>query len=178
MKILNSVNATIMSRICLQSENDFFFLVFVYFWNNHCNNSSILKSFTFMFAYHLENLHFNCTIPFRTKVRWSNINSSVTLWSSVPFLWSLGMPYFSRTGLVGGKIRKIKLLNFNLVSTLIEIFIYCPKVHFWFPKKISKFFFEWKTRENVVVLDFLAVDNFDFTRNFVKKNLGEKLVKM
>ena len=35
-----------------------------------------------------------------------------------------------------------------------------------------------KTRENVVVLDFLAVDNFDFTRKFVKKNLGEKLVKM
>ena len=28
-----------------------------------------------------------------------------------------------------------------------------------------------------MVLDFLAVDNFDFTRNFVKK-LGEKLVKM
>ena len=28
----------------------------------------------------------------------------------------------------------------------------------------------WKTRENVVVLDFLAVDNFDFTR----KNFGWK----
>ena len=27
----------------------------------------------------------------------------------------------------------------------------------------------WKTRENVVVLDFLAVDNFDFTRKIVKK---------
>ena len=27
-------------------------------------------------------------------------------------------------------------------------------------------------------LDFLAVDNFDFTRKIVKKNLGEKLVKM
>ena len=35
-----------------------------------------------------------------------------------------------------------------------------------------------KTRENVVVLDFLAVDNFDFTRKIVKKNLCEKLVKM
>ena len=32
-----------------------------------------------------------------------------------------------------------------------------------------------KTRENASVLDFLAVDNFDFTR---KKKLGEKLVKM
>jgi len=29
-----------------------------------------------------------------------------------------------------------------------------------------------------VVLDFLAVDNFDFTRKIVIKNLGEKLVKM
>ena len=35
-----------------------------------------------------------------------------------------------------------------------------------------------KIRENVVVLDFWAVDNFDFTRKIVKKrNLGEKLVK-
>ena len=29
-----------------------------------------------------------------------------------------------------------------------------------------------------MVLDFLAVDNFDFTRKIVKKNLGEKIVKM
>ena len=29
-----------------------------------------------------------------------------------------------------------------------------------------------------MVLDFLAVDNFDFTRKIVKKVLGEKLVKM
>ena len=29
-----------------------------------------------------------------------------------------------------------------------------------------------------MVLGFLAVDNFDFTRKIVKKNLGEKLVKM
>ena len=35
-----------------------------------------------------------------------------------------------------------------------------------------------KTRENAAVLDFLAVDNFDFTRKIVKKELGEKLVKM
>ena len=29
-----------------------------------------------------------------------------------------------------------------------------------------------------MVLVFLAVDNFDFTRKIVKKNFGEKLVKM
>ena len=43
---------------------------------------------------------------------------------------------------------------------------------------MSKKNIEWKNRENVVVLDFLAVDNFDFTRKIVKKKLGEKLVKM
>ena len=36
----------------------------------------------------------------------------------------------------------------------------------------------WNTRENVVVLDFLAVNNFDFTRKIIKKVLGEKLMKM
>ena len=29
-----------------------------------------------------------------------------------------------------------------------------------------------------MILDFLAVDNFDFTRKIVKKNLGQKVVKM
>ena len=29
-----------------------------------------------------------------------------------------------------------------------------------------------------MVLDFLAVDNFDFTRKIVKRKLGEKIVKM
>ena len=29
-----------------------------------------------------------------------------------------------------------------------------------------------------MVLDFLAVDNFDFTRKIVQKKFGEKLVKM
>ena len=38
-----------------------------------------------------------------------------------------------------------------------------------------------KTRENVVILDFLAVDNFDFKKKIKKKKkkkLSEKLVKM
>ena len=39
----------------------------------------------------------------------------------------------------------------------------------WFPEKIVDFF-GWKTRENVVVLDFLAVDNFDYTKKIIKKN--------
>ena len=48
----------------------------------------------------------------------------------------------------------------------------------WFHEKNCQKKFGWKTRENVVVLDILAVDNFDFTRKIVTKNLDEKLVKM
>ena len=63
------------------------------------------------------------------------------------------------------------------LNTLFEIFIFCPKIQIWFPEKIIDFF-EWKTRENVVVLAFWAVYNFDCTRKIVKKMLGKKLVKM
>ena len=57
-------------------------------------------------------------------------------------------------------------------NTLFEIFIFCPKIQLWFPEKIVDFF-GWKTRENVVVLDSLAVDNFDFTRKIDKRNLAK-----
>ena len=50
--------------------------------------------------------------------------------------------------------------------------------NFDFTRKIVKKKLGRKNRENVVVLDFLAVDNIDFTRKIVKKILGEKLVKM
>ena len=52
-----------------------------------------------------------------------------------------------------------------------------PAFNFDFPRKIVELFWV-KTRENAAVLDFLAVDKFDFTRKIVKKILGEKLVKM
>ena len=51
----------------------------------------------------------------------------------------------------------------SLIYTLFEIFIFCPKIQLWFPEKIVNSF-GWKIREYVVVLYFLAVDNFDFTR--------------
>ena len=41
-------------------------------------------------------------------------------------------------------------------------------------EKLSKKF-GLKTRENVGVLDFLDVDNFDFTRKIVKKFWGENV---
>ena len=66
----------------------------------------------------------------------------------------------------------------KIYLTLFEIFIFCPKIQLWFLEKIVDFFYVKKNRENVAVLDFLAVDNFDFTRKIVEKNLGEKLVKM
>ena len=65
----------------------------------------------------------------------------------------------------------------DVINTLFEIFTFCPKIQLWFPEKIVDFL-GWKTRENVVILDIIAVDNFDFTRKIVKKILGEKLVKM
>ena len=49
--------------------------------------------------------------------------------------------------------------------------------NFDFTRKIVKKIWV-KTRENVVVLDILAIDNFDFTRKIAKKKLGEKLVEM
>ena len=54
---------------------------------------------------------------------------------------------------------------------------FVQKFNFDFLRKIVELFWV-KTRENAAVLDFLAVDNFDFTRKIVKKKLGEKLVKM
>ena len=53
---------------------------------------------------------------------------------------------------------------------------HCSKSSF-FVQKFNFDFFGWKTRENVVVLDFLAVDNFDFTRTIVKKNSVKNLWK-
>ena len=66
------------------------------------------------------------------------------------------------------KSKALKKVWFGLLFTLFEIFIFCPKIQLWFLEKIVDFF-EWKTRENVVVLNFLALDNFDFTRKIVKK---------
>ena len=94
----------------------------------------------------------------------------------------------------------------RLIGTLFEIFIFCPKIQLWFPEKNCRIVLV-KTREIAAVLEFLAVDNFDFTRKNVKniwmknswkcfgfglfscwqlwfqekngqKKLGEKLVKM
>ena len=44
--------------------------------------------------------------------------------------------------------------------------------NFDFTRKIVKKNLAEKTRENAAVLDFLAVDNFDFTRKIVKKKFG------
>ena len=47
---------------------------------------------------------------------------------------------------------------------------FVQKFNFDFPRKIVLLFWV-KTRENAAVLDFLAVDNFDFTRKIVKKKI-------
>ena len=71
----------------------------------------------------------------------------------------------------------IKMQTNSCISHYAKSQIFVQKFNFDFPIKLS-IFWGWKTRENVVVLDFLAVDNFDFTRKIVKKVWGEKLVKM
>ena len=72
---------------------------------------------------------------------------------------------------------EVKINFYNFFAHCSKSSFFCPKIQLWLPEKIVDFF-EWKTRENVVVLDFLAVDNFDFTRKIIKTILGEKLVKM
>ena len=56
----------------------------------------------------------------------------------------------------------------SVFHTVRNLHFFVQKFNFDFPRK-SLIFFGWKTRENVVVLYFLAVDNFDFTRKIVKK---------
>ena len=58
-------------------------------------------------------------------------------------------------------------------TTLFEICIFCPKIQLWFPENVSIIFWvknSWKC----CGLDFLAVDNFNFTRKIVKKKVGWK----
>ena len=52
---------------------------------------------------------------------------------------------------------------------------FVQKFNFDLPKKIVELF--WVTRENAAVLDFLAIDNFDFTRKIfgrkTRQNVGD-----
>ena len=66
--------------------------------------------------------------------------------------------------------QEIVIMNNFSGANYFIIFTHCSKSSFFvqkfnfdFPEKIVDFFGQ-KTRENVVVLDFFAVDNFDFTR--------------
>ena len=68
-----------------------------------------------------------------------------------------------------------KLFHNHLHAQIRKTYAHCSKSSFFvqkfnfdFPRKLS-IILGWKTRENVVVLDFIAVDNFDFTRKIVKK---------
>ena len=69
------------------------------------------------------------------------------------------------------------LLKIATITHCSKASFFVQKFNFDFPRKIVELFWV-KTRENAAVWDFLAVDNFDFTRKIVKKNLSEKLVKM
>ena len=75
---------------------------------------------------------------------------------------------FCQNGIFGQKFdfsNSVSLLWFVLMPNYVDEFYYLgPKVT--------------DEHEDDVVLDFLAVDNFDSTRKIVKKIWGEKLVKM
>ena len=77
---------------------------------------------------------------------------------------------------------ELSLATFNELYFILGS-THCSKSSFFvqkfnFVSRENCRFFGLKTRENVVVLDFLAVENFDFTRKIVKKNLGKNFVKM
>ena len=57
-----------------------------------------------------------------------------------------------------------------LLSRCSKSSFFIQKFNFDFPRKLS-IILGGKTRENVVVLGVLAVDNFDFTKKIGKKNL-------
>ena len=59
------------------------------------------------------------------------------------------------------------------MHTVRNLHILYKKINFDFPRNIVELFW-MKIRENAAVLDFLAVDNFDFTRKIVNKKFGVK----
>ena len=69
--------------------------------------------------------------------------------------------------------RKLTKLNCRIWKRFLTHTIWKVKFLSKNSTLISRFFWRWKTRENVVVLGFLAVDKFDFKRKIVKKNLDE-----
>ena len=73
-----------------------------------------------------------------------------------------------------------KFKYWYIISFQSLTFAHCSKSSFFVQKsnfdilrKLS-IFWVWKTRENVEVLNFSAIDNFDFTRKIAKKMLGGK----
>ena len=66
------------------------------------------------------------------------------------------------------QLAQVRISIFVWKKNVLEIFIFLSKNSTLISEE-NCWFFGWKTRENVVVLDFLAVDNFDFTRKIVQK---------
>ena len=111
-------------------------------------------------------------------------NSFLSKMFQAKYLWSSKLlrpaKYSGSWSKVGPRLSKGKIENFDvaLFTHCSKSSFFCPKIQLWFPEKIVDFLGGWKTREIVVVFDFLAVDSLDFTRKIVKTNLDEKLVKM
>ena len=70
--------------------------------------------------------------------------------------------------------KKAKTKSSSLLGhTVQNLHFLFQKFNFDFPRKFVESFWE-KTRENAAVLDYIAVDNFDFTRKIVKKKIWVK----
>jgi len=83
-------------------------------------------------------------------------------------------------------LRKMKKHSWSVIDQVgsldhtVPNLHFCPKNQLWFPEKIVDFF-GWKTRENVVVLGFLAVDNFNSREKLgwkTRENVGVFFVKI
>ena len=92
-----------------------------------------------------------------------------TCWKILKWFWR----HTNQSGMDARDKQSGKKKDFVTLS-----FIFClQKLNFDSTRRIVELFWV-KTRENAAVLDYFTVDNFDFTGKIVKKNLGEKLVKM
>ena len=116
--------------------------------------------------------NFQSIVWFQTKGFYSWAEKYMTF-KNQPHHQILKMAFWMKT--LSDQTQWMKYGNFkNLTKAhCSKSSFFVQKFNFDFPRKLS-IFVGWKTRENVVVLDFLAVDIFDFTRKIVKTIFGWK----
>ena len=97
----------------------------------------------------------------------------ITKWRELWLLWRLCSHWNWPTWWIGPKCCHWKGTFSSIVQT-VWIFHFLSKNSTLISREKLSNCFGVKTRENAAVLDFLAVDNFDFTRKIVKNILRKK----